>query len=462
MESVQNQIKSPSTPLPSSRKILKQFNLIVFFARLKTDKTRAVIGEKIQCSLRFYCSDNNVSLQGLEEPETVHFTFADKKAPLAGTEYIKGKRYSYVEWTWNAQPKKDGSLVIPAYGIDFLAPSDEEDDFLSPFSFFSRKRLERQRLYSNTVSVAIDPLPAFNGTVHAMGNFKYLAARMNPSHAKVGEGLVFSVELEGEGDINEVEMPELSNMPDCFKWYDSKSTVMPSNQKDGYSRKTFEYIVQGLKPGEWEIPKQKFTFFNPKTRSYKTLESEPLLITIKPAAQSAQTYSAPASAALATTVDTHVEIEDLLAPLDNKHSYSASVEWKIPWILFLIVFLLPVAVWFFSNKNFFKSTVRGKIAAVVQARKALHNARQRRACNEIYGIFVHFFATVANSDPKLMSQESIDRILRDKLPADQMRRWDSFFSTISEFAFFNKDTHKLNNDVWNESEYWLSLFEKML
>ena len=50
----------------------------------------------------------------------------------------------------------------------------------------------------------------------------------------------------------------------------------------GTTVQTWEYVVQGLKPGTFTIPAQSIRFFDTNSRQYKTLKTEPLTITVTP------------------------------------------------------------------------------------------------------------------------------------------------------------------------------------
>ena len=63
----------------------------------------------------------------------------------------------------------------------------------------------------------------------------------------------------------------LTKVPDSFKWYDSKNYMTDATQS-GFSAKVFEYILQGLKPGEYEIPPQEFAYFDVNSKTYKKIE----------------------------------------------------------------------------------------------------------------------------------------------------------------------------------------------
>ena len=235
-----------------------------------------VVGEKIHCSLRFYYQNPSLSLENVGEPASTGITVCERKGPTAGTEFINKIPYTFIEWEWDAYPDQTGKILMPAYSLDFNMPSAQENR-ADLFSMFFGQRLVRKRIYSNAVELNVDSLPPHPHQPNAIGSFKSIHAKAQPATARQGEGIILTLEFEGDGNFERLETFALEGMPDALKWYDSKSYSEPIQK--GH-KKSFEYIIQGLQPGEWEIPSQKFTYFDVKNRTYKTLKSSPLLLTI--------------------------------------------------------------------------------------------------------------------------------------------------------------------------------------
>src|SRR5581483_8503416 len=109
----------------------------------------------------------------------------------------------------------------------------------------------------------------------------------------------------------------------------------------GRTYTTFEYIVQGSQAGEWTLPSQEFTYFDTTTRKYRTLKTEPLVITITPSPLKKQHAPAVASP-VSTALDTTSDIRDVIAPLHSKGKWYGHHEKMLPWWLFVIGFLAPL------------------------------------------------------------------------------------------------------------------------
>lgn len=108
----------------------------VVLLRLTCDKQEVSIGQKVQCTLRFFAQNNKANILQVLEPDAKDckgFTSKEKQGPSYGTQTLNGKLYQYIQWQWYIYPTKAGTCIIPAYAADYTIRSDRTD-FL--FGFF--------------------------------------------------------------------------------------------------------------------------------------------------------------------------------------------------------------------------------------------------------------------------------------------------------------------------------------
>jgi hypothetical protein len=182
---------------------------------------------------------------------------------------------------------------------------EDLDRFLTkdPFRMLDRDLMslfrqgKPQVLKSKPINIEVLPLPEmgkpenFAGTV---GNFK-LKVSMDRKEVQVGEPITLKMKISGAGNVKSVGKPTLPELND-FRIYDSGSSEDIS--KDNYlvqGVKTYEMVLIPKKTGKYNIPPLEFSFFDPKTKSYKALRSDPILITALPGAQSSPTEMAQLS-----------------------------------------------------------------------------------------------------------------------------------------------------------------------
>ena len=423
------------------------------FMRLLADKDRVVVGEKITCAVRFYYADDGVSLEKITKQDASTFSCTNEVGPVTGQEEIDGIRYVFVQWHWDAYPTKPGDNVIPAYVADFLVQTKQERDFFSGFaSLFQGFAKERKRVYSNALTIHVDPLPPFDGVVHAVGSFSYFSTKLEPGVAKEGEGMVLTMHVEGEGDLNGISM-ELQQMPESFKFYDSKNYMLdPKKSPSNIPTKCFEFVVQGMKAGNWEIPRQAFTYFDVQDKKYKTLESLPILVTILPQPLAGnQRVPPPTTLAPAQAL----AVTDEIYPLNTAGAFNSLPQQVMPFWLFVLFFIAPIArglVDFGSRwrRKFFQHKKPGEKRknACKQARMALEQLdRERRKknidaqeqCNRLYATIMQLFSSMLDVPESAISESMIEHTLQQLgVSKREFSAWQEFFSSLSEFVFFSK------------------------
>ena len=152
---------------------------------------------------------------------------------------------------------------------------------LGSFFMFMNVRADRKRVYSNAVKITVDPLPHHHRPVQAVGTFESLYAHITPPVAKEGEGMVFTLELTGNGNMHAIEIPTLE-LPTALKYYDSNTTIINGQNNDECAKKRFEFIVQGMECGDWQIPEQLFVYYDIERQDFVTLRTSSLSVSIQP------------------------------------------------------------------------------------------------------------------------------------------------------------------------------------
>lgn len=442
------------------------------FARLTLDKDHAVVGEKIKGVLRFYYRDAVIDLRNVGEPQLDQFTCANRKGPMAGMQAIDGTDYHYIEWQWDLYPKKAGDICLSAYRFDYTVPSQEKtDDLFAAFAFFARERRVQKRLYSNAVNLTVRALPDHEGPVHAIGNFSRFSARMKPPVAQEGEGMVLTLEVEGDGDLDSVELSPLA-LGSEFSWYDSKNFCAQAQNKDSAQKKSFEYIVQGMKPGNWVIPSQQFTYFDVTQGRYKTYTTSPIEVTIKPNARLAAAHAVPKEkigenpGAVEQAVDVQ---EDEIRPIYQDGPMHSYKERAMPWWFFVLLIFVPLIAILFAKMKGIRTT-SGKPAktnkkeAFARARTALKTAEEKQAYGQIYPIFINLFVACLELAQDVITEDAIeDALVQAKMSPADLGRWRGFFNRIAEIVFAAKGRVEQDaQGLFKQAEDWLNTLEKLV
>jgi hypothetical protein len=89
-----------------------------------------------------------------------------------------------------------------------------------------------------------------------------------------------TISILGDGDAKRIKSPDL-NLPPSFQLYDTKSEEEERGENEGkkFSQKSFTYIIQPQKEGEFSF-QPTFTYFYPLSDKYETKLLDPILLKI--------------------------------------------------------------------------------------------------------------------------------------------------------------------------------------
>ena len=255
-------------------------------------KKNVFIGEKTIVTYRIYTRVpvSNLSIDKLSSFGgfwSVDLSVDNKKLNQR-EEVINGEQYIVADLKVAAlYPQKTGDLVIEPMSLTCLAQVQTSrkrttsndplfDSFFNdPFFSNSYRNIEKN-LKSKPLKVHVKPFPD-NGKpanfTGAVGNFT-LGSNIDHKELKANEAITLKYTISGEGNID--LLPDLEvNFPPDFEVYDPKITSKTRKNSRGVSGyKTFEYTIIPRSAGDYEIPSTSFSYFNPKTKSYKTLSSD--------------------------------------------------------------------------------------------------------------------------------------------------------------------------------------------
>ncbi|MBI2192400.1 MAG: protein BatD [Planctomycetes bacterium] len=161
----------------------------------------------------------------------------------------------------------------------------DEDPF-EAFGFGNRSRVELKSLLITADPVVLDvkPLPeegrpeGFSGSV---GSFE-LEVSASPRKVKVGDPVTLTLTVRGRGSFETVTCPGLESVLG-FREYEAESKV--SCEADGAAfrgEKTFSKPLVPTEESVREIPRVRFSYFDPERREYQTVVRGPFPIEVAP------------------------------------------------------------------------------------------------------------------------------------------------------------------------------------
>ncbi len=430
-----------------------------YILEMATDTSRAVIGQRIPITVRLYYQ-TDIQLQCNLQPSFAGFDVAEHVGTGSGTAERAGSVYQFVEWQYTIFGKQAGSFVIPALMLDLAVPTRRR-------SFFGPS-LRNEQVQSNALAIAVDPLPPYDGPVHAVGSFSRATLSADCGHADGGQAIVVRLAVEGDGTAERVQAPRL-DVPKSFTAYESRSEVTQTGDDAAPLRKTFEYVVQGMRKGDWRMPEQNFVYFDPSDKKYHTLYTQPLSMRIL------SDVAAGPAPPVSSGVDEHAHepalrevTDDGLAPLCTYGALYPARERALPlgWFVFLCVLVAALpglwhawCRWLRYRKHKVPAwRARGAFKAARRSLLRLQNENERTAA---YHVFLHLFADRWQIPHGKITHAEIEQRLREIGVSDELCvQWRTFAGTLSQQKFFAKDVD--DTHFWHECQAWLQRLQERL
>jgi hypothetical protein len=238
-----------------------------FFVEAEVSDPNPFLGEQIIYTFRLYQTTNIFGQPDYRPPAFTDFWSSDVIDRPHYNTTAAGQEYLVSEIRTALFPANLGELVIEPARL--VIPGG----LLKP----------DVKLETKPVSVSVKPLPEnapenFKG---AVGSFE-VRTRLSDIESKVNEPLTLITEIEGIGNIETLIEPALPDMPG-WRFFESQAdTIIEVKQDKLGGVRRFERLVVPGEAGEHVFPAVEFGFFNPETREYQTVFSEPIPVTIEP------------------------------------------------------------------------------------------------------------------------------------------------------------------------------------
>jgi hypothetical protein len=288
--------KPPPASAPSDKKkqeVKPQLQGKDLFIETVVDKKKAYVNEQITLTFRFYQGVRLFNNPEYTPPSLTGFWSEDLPPKKQYYKVIDGRQYFVQELKTALFPTSTGKLTIGSAELKCTVEDIDRVFTRDPFAMFDRDLLslfrqgKPQILKSKAIQIEVLPLPEigrpdnFSGTV---GSYR-LNVSVDKTGVEVGQPVTLKAKISGTGNVKSVGRPVIQELPD-FRTYSSGSSENVS--KEDYKVqgvKTYEEVLIPRKAGKYTIPPIEFSFFDPRAKSYKTLKSEPVLLTILPPSQ---------------------------------------------------------------------------------------------------------------------------------------------------------------------------------
>ena len=246
-----------------------------FFLIAAVSNPRPYVGQTFTLAVRFYYSQQFSSAAPYQAPQVSNL-FMEDSGKSEGTQNIGGNLFRYHEMRYQLTGAAPGEAVIGPAHLELGASAF---DWFDRFFGGNSTVTEPRSFESAPIRLQIQALPAgkpssFYG---AVGAGFALAATTDRSTVEAGDSVNLSLTVTGPASLKaskDFSFPEING----FKNYPVASTLKTGKR----TSKIFKTVLVANASGVYTIPPLEWSYFDPATTQYKTLQSTPITLTVKP------------------------------------------------------------------------------------------------------------------------------------------------------------------------------------
>ncbi|MBS9463332.1 protein BatD [Flagellimonas sp. 389] len=393
----------------------------------EVSKGNPYLNEAVTVVYKLYVSPNIsvTNYRPLDNPKYNNFWSQDipvtKHSAQNGT--YKGKPYRYVVLKRVVlYPQKFGSLEIEPLSLEIFVdvPTNRRDFFGGRIYTQTSKTVSAGRRTLNVKALPEAGKPAnFGG---AVGDFKF-SVTSSKKRLNASESLQAKVEVSGKGNLKLFQLPE-PELPSALEVYEPEYDENVRTLISGMEGKVADnYTIVPSFRGKYPIPSISFSYFNPKTAKYVTLNSEEINIEVLegPVNSSSNTTASSSNKqfVVATGKQFHfIKLNPNLSKIGTSYFFGSN---NFYLLLFLPLVLIPIAVFSFKKKEAIASDVVGnKIKKANKlARKYLSTAKKELGNKEAFYVALekglhNYLKAKLKIETTEFSKEKITAILTEK------------------------------------------------
>lgn len=250
----------------------------------EVSKTNPYLNEAITVVYKLYVSPSiRVSnYRPLDNPKYNNFWSQDIPVQRLNAENgtYKGKAYRYVVLKRVVlYPQKSGKLDIEPLSLDVTVdvPTNKRDFFGGRVYTQTNKTVSAGNRTINVKALPTAGKPAnFGG---AVGDFDFSVTTSKTS-LNASESLQAVVEVSGQGNLKLFQLPT-PELPSSLEVYDPEHNEEVRTTLAGTRGKISDsYTIVPSFKGKYPVPSISFSYFNPNTASYHTVDSKEILINV--------------------------------------------------------------------------------------------------------------------------------------------------------------------------------------
>lgn len=264
------------------------------FITATASKTNVYEQEAFVLTYKIYTRESNLNLNNAKLPDFKGFHSQEIERPADARwvpEHYNGRNYSTTIFRqFVLFPQQSGKLFIePAqFQMSVGKAVQSNDPFDAFFNGGSNVVEIKKSIATPKIAINVSPLPAdkpagFSGGV---GEFN-ISSSINSKEVKTNDAITIKLVISGTGNLKLISNPEIK-FPSDFEVYDPKVDNQVKLTREGLTgNKVIEYLAIPRHAGTYKIPGASFSYFDIRSKSYKTLKTEDYVINVEKGAGNA-------------------------------------------------------------------------------------------------------------------------------------------------------------------------------
>ncbi|BFP41389.1 BatD family protein [Flavobacteriaceae bacterium GF1] len=351
----------------------------------EVSKGSPYLNEAVTVVYKLYISSNIsvTNFRPLDSPKYNNFWSQDIPVTKYNTvnETYKGKPYrSVILKRVVLYPQKSGKLEIEPLALEIYVdvPTSRRDFFGSRIYTQTSKTVSAGKRTLNVLPLPEQGKPVgFSG---AVGQFDFTVTTSKTS-LNASESLQAKVEVSGKGNLKLFQLPE-PELPSALEVYEPEFDEKVRTTITGMQGKvTNNYTIVPSFRGRYPIPSISFSYFDPRARAYRTLNSDEITINVMEGptddVQGTPGLVGRPQIAVATGSQFHfIKTQPNLISVSTERFFGSQ---KFLWLLFGPLALIPLVLFIRKKKQESDADVEGNRLKMANrlAKKYLSTAKKQ-------------------------------------------------------------------------------------
>lgn len=434
---------------------------------ISTENNQVYVGQRVPIEVDLSYASGGISLNQFYKPDYGNCIVREVREPKVTVKKENGKRIHYASYEYSLFPQETGELIIPSHTAIYTQRAKKARRLNFLMASFGFDATEQKQVHSNALTLKVKPLPPHNTPVDAVGRFSNFSLVLDATTIKQHDLAEVTISIVGDGDLHGLSLQKIDGIDKTVRSFFSSDELRDLGNPYEVKQKIIKYALQPTQDGEFIIPSQTFTYFDPYDHQYKTLQTQVQTLVVEKCDR--------------PKIDVSYELQQQQKEIidDINHDDGICVvdcgPWCAPrpggmshlWFLFLMLFpLLLLLAWLLFMVLRYGYDVVDDTFAQKNAFKRLHKQLKRVSKNAdsvalVYPAFMHACAKKWQYDLATTPQKTIVEKLNSYLLPSEREQFEKFLID-SLHATYGDKTVKDNDLVARAMHYAIILHERIL